>query len=92
MRLPMPRCCVAIANEFSPCYASVLVAPDLEAEVHALERASLLPSITAWCATCQRPYLLTGALPMFSCPSAHHAHMIAMGRRMRNGMNTPQSQ
>ncbi len=83
----MPRCCVAIADEFSPCYASVLVAPDLEAEVRALERASLLPSITAWCATCQRPYLLTKALGMFPCPAAHHAHMIVVGRRMRAGMS-----
>ena len=77
----MARCCVPVADEFAPCYASVLVAPDLKGAVSEIENGPLLSSITAWCSVCKAPYLLTGALPLFPTPSAHHAHVIAMSRR-----------
>jgi hypothetical protein len=78
----MPRCCTPIANEFAPCYASVVVAPNIKEAVGALEQAPLQASVTAWCSTCKAPYLLTGALDMFPCPSAHHAHLIVLSRKL----------
>lgn len=79
----MPRCCHRIAEEFAPSYASVVVAPDLKGAVEAVEQGPLQSSITAWCSACKAPYLLTEALGMFPSPSAHHAHMIVMSRRLR---------
>lgn len=80
----MPRCCEPIQGEFVPCYASVLVAPDLDQAVGAIEQAALQASITAWCSKCRRPYFLTGALDMFPSPAAHHAHMITLSRLMQS--------
>ena len=80
--IAMPRCCTPVAEEFAPCYASVVVAPDLQQAVDKLEGGPLQSSITAWCTKCQAPYLLTGALGMFPSPSAHHAHMVALSRRI----------
>lgn len=77
----MPRCCNAIPNEFAPSYASVLVAKDLQAAVEAVESGKLKPCITAWCSACQAPYLITNSIGAFKSPSAHHAHMITLGRR-----------
>lgn len=77
----MPRCCVPIPDEFTPSYASVLVAPDLQAAVQEVERGMLLPCITAWCYNCRRPYLLTSSSGAFHSISAHHAHMITIARR-----------
>jgi hypothetical protein len=74
----MPRCCSPIQDEFEPCYASVLVDPDIKARVMALEKGPLVPSFTAWCSNCRRPYLLTNAVNMFKRPSAHHAHMLVL--------------
>ena len=82
--LRMPRCCEPIKDEFVPCYASVLVAPDLKQAIGTMEQAVLQASVTAWCSKCKRPYLLTGALDMFSSPSAHHAHMITLSRIMQS--------
>jgi hypothetical protein len=76
----MGRCCSPIPNEYEPCYASVLVGPDLKDKVSSLERGPLLPSFTAWCPSCQRPYLLTGAIRMFKKPSAHHAHILVLSQ------------
>ena len=78
----MPRCCTPIANEFTPCYASVLVASDIRETVSAIEQAPLQASVTAWCSSCNAPYLITGALDMFPCPSAHHAHLIVLSRKI----------
>lgn len=77
----MPRCCTAIAGEFAPSYASVLVANDLEEAVKELENGKLKPCITAWCSACRAPYLITNSIEFFASPSAHHAHMITLGRR-----------
>lgn len=79
----MPRCCNRIKDEFAPSYASVVVAPDLKNAIEAMEQGPLQSSITAWCSVCKAPYLLTDALDMFPSPSAHHAHMLVMSRRMR---------
>lgn len=76
----MPRCCAAIQDEFTPSYASVLVAKDLQAAVRELEEGPLKPCITAWCSTCQAPYLITASLGMFKSPSAHHAHMLVLSK------------
>ena len=78
----MPRCCTPLPDEFKPSYASVVMG-DLEARVARLEQAPLLPCVTAWCDRCRRPYLLTSALSLVPCPSAHHAHMVALAGRMR---------
>jgi hypothetical protein len=77
----MARCCHPIEGEFKPSYASVLVSPDLEREIRALESGPLLPCVTSWCAACKAPYLLTKALPMFKLPSEHHAHMLVLSRK-----------
>ncbi len=69
-------------NEFTPCYASVLVAADIKEAVNVLEQAPLRASVTAWCSACKAPYLITGALDMFPCPSAHHAHLIVQSRKL----------
>lgn len=73
----MPRCCTPVPDEFKPSYASALVG-DLPFKISALERGPLIPCITAWCERCARPHLLTTALPLFPCPSAHHAHMAVL--------------
>ena len=78
----MPRCCNKISGEFAPCYASVLVG-DLERKVDSLEKAPIAPCLTAWCSTCHTAYLITSALPVFPCPSAHHAHMVVLASTLR---------
>jgi hypothetical protein len=85
----MPRCCTPVPGEFVPCYASVLVDPDLPRAVLLLEQGPLRSSITAWCPLCQKPYLLTGALGMFPTPSALHAHMVVMGQRTLSSNKQP---
>ena len=77
----MPRCCTPIPNEFTPCYASVLVAPNLRQAVEDVESAPLTSCVTSWCSRCQRTYLLTPAVALFPLPSAHHAHVLAMQTR-----------
>ena len=78
----MNRCCSgAIADEFEPCYASVLVAPSgLRQAVEDLERGPINPCITSWCTRCRKCSLLTGALDEFLYPSAHHAHALVLSR------------
>jgi hypothetical protein len=76
----MRRCCAPIPNEFAPSYASVLASQDLPKDIKELEAGQLQPCLTAWCPTCQAPYLITAALPLFKSPSAHHAHMLALAR------------
>ena len=80
-KLSMPRCCTPITDEFKPSYASVLASRDLRAEVQALEDGPLLPCFTAWCTSCQKPYLITASLGQFKSPSAHHAHMLVLSRK-----------
>lgn len=77
----MPRCCSAIPGEFTPSYASVLVAKDLQAAVREVEKGALKPCITAWCSNCKACYLITASMSSFACPSAHHAHMVVLARR-----------
>jgi len=72
------RCCSKIEDEFRPSYASVLVALDLQGTVTTLEAGQLCPCITAWCSSCQAPYLLTTSMELFPSASAHHAHMIIL--------------
>ena len=80
----MRRCCAPIPDEFSPCYASVLVCGGedeaLRDAVGSLERAHLRSSITGWCSACGGASLLTGAVDFFPSASAHHAHMVAWAR------------
>jgi hypothetical protein len=76
----MKRCCTPIPNEFNPSYASILASRDLQGDVKTLEEGPLLPCLTAWCSTCQAPYLITAGLGMFNSPSAHHAHMLTLAR------------
>ena len=79
----MPCRCSAIPGEFLPSYASVLVAEDLQSAVRELEDGQLIPCITAWCSACQRPYLLTASIGLFASPSAHHAHMLTLAKRLK---------
>ena len=79
----MPRCCCAIPNEFAPSYASVLVAADLDTAVRELEGGKLTPCITAWCSACQAPYLITTSIGLFKSPSAHHAHMLTLAKKVK---------
>ena len=74
------RCCNKISDEFKESYASVLVAPDLKKAVDEVESGQLCPCITAWCTTCQAPYLLTTCMDLFPMASAHHAHMLVQHR------------
>jgi len=80
----MPRCCHPIADEFKPSYASVLVyGPDAPAKLQdavrdAESRQRITSCFTAWCSSCQRPYLLTTDLAGFPCPSAHHTHQLLL--------------
>ena len=85
----MPRCCMPISGEFTPSYASILVTPNLKDAVEEVEQGPLQSSITALCTTCKTPYLMTGALDLFPSPSAHHAHMIVLSRRMRSPVFPP---
>jgi hypothetical protein len=77
------RCCSKISDEFKASYASVLVAPDLEKAVTEVESGQLCPCITAWCSSCQAPYLLTTSLDLFPTASAHHAHMLVLHHKFR---------
>ena len=76
--MSLPRCCSKIRGEFRPSYASMLVAPDLEGAVQAVEAGPLCPCITAWCSQCQAPYMLTSSIDRFPLASAHHAHMLVL--------------
>ena len=80
----MPRrCCTPIPNEFHPSYASILASGDLQRDVNAIEAGPLLPCLTAWCSTCQAPYLITAGMGMFNTPSEHHAHMLTLAKRCK---------
>ena len=87
----MPRCCDPIQGEFKPCYASIMVSPDLKRAVEEVEQAPLQSSITAWCTVWKAPYLLTGALHMFPTPAAHHAHMIVLSGRLKAPLSVSSS-
>jgi hypothetical protein len=78
----MPRCCEPIQGEFVPCYASVLVNSDMQAAVRELEGGKLKPCITAWCSACHAPYLITASIKAFPSPSAHHAHMLVLSKKV----------
>ena len=82
-RMPPPRCCTPISDEFKPSYASVLVhGPDpekLRDAVRAAESKQRLTScFTAWCPDCAGTYLLTTELDAFPAPSAHHTHQLQL--------------
>lgn len=78
----MPRCCQPIHGEFEPSYASVLVHGGLgekqRADLRAAEEGAIVSCFTAWCPSCQRPYLLTEDVGMFPSASAHHAHKLIL--------------
>ncbi len=76
----MPRCCDAIAGEFEPCYASVLVAGhDLRSAVETAEESEpICPCVTAWCARCKRASFTVVDRALFPRPSAHLAHSLAL--------------
>jgi hypothetical protein len=79
----MPRCCHKIEGEFTPSYASVLVAGlDLATAVQALEASIICPCVTTWCSDCYQVSLLTTDMPLFPSPSAYYAHMLALHGRM----------
>ncbi len=88
-RMPPPRCCTPISDEFKPSYASVLVygqdaAVKLEDAVRAAEsRQRITSCFTAWCRDCQRTYLLTTDLAAFPSPSAHHTHQLLLLSTLR---------
>jgi hypothetical protein len=90
-----PRCCSPpLANEFAPCYASVLTHPSpgqLLAAVKALEQDEpLVPCFTAWCSRCRSNYLLTSDLAGFPSPSAHHVHKLhLLGLLRAQGLYPP---
>lgn len=77
-----PRCCVPLASEFRPCYASVLVfgadPANLETKVKELESERITSCFTAWCSRCNQTYLLTTDVSAFSTPSAHHTHKLKL--------------
>lgn len=81
----MPRCCQPPANEFEPCYASVLLfgRDGLEAAVRDAESGRLASCFTAWCPRCYGAYLVTADLDAFPCPSAHHTHKLHLLRQLR---------
>lgn len=81
----MPRCCQPIADEFRPCYASVLAfGPDgLRAAVERCEQQAVTPCFTAWCARCWRNYLLAPDVQAFAYPSAHHTHKLVLLEHLR---------
>lgn len=74
----MLRCCDRLEGEFDACFASVLVAPNLEERVLALEGDQLRTNITAWCRTCKRNSLITKAGGLFKKRSAMYAHMLVL--------------
>lgn len=90
-----PRCCArppgdARADEFAPCYASVVAfgTPDparLRAAVGELEGCTpgIVSCFTAWCARCRGPYLLTTDMASFPTPSAHHTHKLQLLEQLR---------
>jgi hypothetical protein len=85
----MPRCCNPIPNEFAPSYAGVLVAggeDSMEDAVNELERGYLKSCITAWCSTCQAPYLITSSIGLFKTPSEHHAHMLTLAKTVKTDL------
>jgi hypothetical protein len=77
----MPRCCDPAADDFAPCYASVLVAgkDGLRAAVENLEQcAPICPCVTAWCPACRRVAALTYTRGSFLTSSAHLAHALVV--------------
>ncbi len=76
----MPRCCDGTADDFEPCYASVLVAGhDLRGAVEAAEETeSICPCVTVWCSRCKRASMAVGDRGRFPCASAHLAHSLAV--------------
>lgn len=80
----MPRCCEGLPDDFSPCYASVLVAgADLRAAVEEAEDGSpICPCVTAWCHRCKCVSIAVGDRGHFPCASAHLAHALALRQRV----------
>ena len=77
----MPRCCDATFHDFTPCYASVLVAgpQGLLAAVERLEQCDpVCPGVSAWCPRCRRVAALTSTRDSFPTPSAHLAHALVV--------------
>lgn len=90
-----PRCCArppgdARADEFAPCYASVVAygtsdPAALRSAVVRLEEGDpgIVSCFTAWCSRCRSPYLLTTDLAAFPTPSAHHTHKLQLLAQLR---------
>lgn len=77
----MPRCCDPTPDDFSPCYASVLVAgggDGLQTAVETMENSSAIcPCATVWCPSCRRVAVITSTRSRFPVASAHFAHVLA---------------
>jgi hypothetical protein len=80
----MPRCCDPDSGDFTPCYASVLVAGlDMKSEAERIEQDSpICPCVTAWCDTCKRSSLIVQDRHLFPCASAHMAHALALYKQI----------
>lgn len=82
----MPRCCDSTPDDFTPCYASVLVAGDandLKRVVDDMEwEAQISPCVTGWCNKCKRVSTLVTTRHLFPCPSAHLAHALMLRARV----------
>jgi hypothetical protein len=74
----MPRCCAKIEGGLKPSYASVLVAPDLEERILALEQGQLLSNITTWCQHCKKASLIVDGVGLFQAPSEYYAHILVL--------------
>jgi len=82
------RCEITSPDQFSPCYASVVVVGSsdpraLEQKVTKLEE-KIWSNTTAWCHKCRHPCMITRNLGMFKTISAHHVHQIKEFEHFKN--------
>ena len=87
----MPRCCDPSPDDFTPSYASVLVAGgsgcQLRDAVEAMESSSAIcPCATAWCPQCRRVSAITSTRGRFPTASAHLAHVLVSRSAMEKTM------
>ena len=83
----MPRCCAQVPNEFTACYASVLLLGSsepavLEKAVASME-AKVTPCVSTWCPKCCRCSVILPSLPSTGAVSAYYSHLLAVRNRMK---------
>jgi len=83
----MPRCCAQMPDEFTACYASVLLLGSsepaaLEKAVASME-AKVTPCVSTWCSKCCRCSVILPSLPPSGPVSAYYCHLLAVRERMR---------